>query len=296
MTERTAAAVMARCRLAGGAAGFNATPVPGLAVVVRTRAGEQRSFQKPYVALALQGRKRTVVGTTEHVYGTGDVVTTCIDFPSFTTVEEASPERPFIAAVLELNRDLMTELALTLAPGRPASEPPGQPFFVSPATEAIADVFLRLLELTERPAEIPVLAPILVRELHARLLLGPQGEWLRSICAYGSHASQIARAVSLIKSDFRGQLVVADLAGRVGLSEASFHRHFKQITGHSPIQYQKLMRLYEGRSLLRSGRRSVSAAAFEVGYASASQFTNDYRRFFGLSPREDARNGFAAAA
>lgn len=100
--------------------------------------------------------------------------------------------------------------------------------------------------------------------------------------------------VLLIKEKFREPISVADIAGNIGLSEPSLHRHFKNMTGFFPIKYQKILRLYEGRNILRSGRKTVSGAAFEVGYASSSHFTNDYRKFFGLSPRDDARAGFAA--
>ncbi|MDO5532541.1 AraC family transcriptional regulator [Sutterella sp.] len=282
------------CRRLTPEVGFIPTAVPGLACVRRIAAGEKRSFQNPYVAVVLQGRKRTAVGSVEHTYGPGDIVVTCIDFPSFTTIEEASPEKPFLSVVLEMNRDLMTELSLQLTEQSLPEEAGGQPFFVSSCSDSIAASYLRLLELTETPDDIPLLAPILTRELHARLLLSPLGGWIRGVCSVGTHSNQIARAVTLIKNDFRQPLTVADVARRVGLSEASFHRHFKACTGHTPIQYQKILRLYEGRLILKSGRKSVSGAAYEVGYASSSQFTNDYRRFFGMSPREDIRAGFTA--
>lgn len=257
-----------------GSIGFNPTGIAGFNVVKRTERGEKRSFQKPYAALIFQGRKRTRVGDIEHVYGPGDVVVTCIDFPSFTTIEEASIEKPFLPRLRMTRQD--------------------SPFFVTRCEEDIAQNFLRLLELSDAPGKISLLAPILIRELHARFLLGPQGAWIRSVCSYGTHSHQIAAAVSMIKEKFREPISVADIAGNIGLSEPSLHRHFKNMTGFSPIKYQKILRLYEGRNILRSGRKTVSGAAFEVGYASSSQFTNDYRKFFGLSPRDDARAGFAA--
>lgn len=275
------------------AVGFNPTGIPGLSVVMRTSRGEKRSFQKPYAALVIQGRKRTRVGDAERVYGPGDIVVTCIDFPSFTTIEEASPEHPFLSCVLELDRKMLADLALSSgSPGSSSEEPPGLPFFVAPCGEALAQNFLRLLALGECPEAAALLGPILVRELHARLLLSPLGVWIRSVCASGTRSNQVATAVSLIRAQFREPLSVPEIARHVGLSAPTLHRHFKSLTGFSPIRYQKMLRLYEGRSLLREGRKTVSGAAFEVGYASSSQFTNDYRRLFGRSPREDARTGF----
>lgn len=111
-----------------GAIGFNPTGIAGFNVVKRIERGEKRSFQKPYAALIFQGRKRTRVGDIEHVYGPGDVVVTCIDFPSFTTIEEASIEKPFLSCVLELNRDLMAELSLMLGTLKLRTTRRGSPF------------------------------------------------------------------------------------------------------------------------------------------------------------------------
>lgn len=292
--DSTRSALAQEVKRLASAIGFNPTGIPGLSVVKRTARGEKRSFQKPYAALVIDGRKRTRVGNVEHVYGPGDIVVTCIDFPSFTTIEEASIEKPFLSCVLELNRELLAELSLSFGHASQTDEPDGQPFFVARCEEDIAQNFLRLLTLEGSQQSIALLSPILIRELHARLLLGPQGGWIRSVCAYGSHSSQIAAAVAIIKENFRKPISVAEIAGHIGLSEPSLHRHFKNVTGFSPIKYQKILRLYEGRNILRSGKKTVSGAAFEVGYASSSQFTNDYRKFFGLSPREDVRAGFAA--
>ncbi len=267
--------------------GFNPTGIPGLSLVKRVQCGEKRSFQKPYAALIFQGRKRTAVGTQEYMYGPGDMVVTCLDFPSLTTVEEASPEHPFLSAVLELDRNLIAELSMQMHSAARPEMISGQPFFVNRCQEDVAQNFARLMEAAENEESAALLSQALIRELHARLLLGPQGAWIRSACTYGSRSSQIASVIAVLQKDFSRPISVNDLAARAGMSEPSLHRHFKAVTGYSPIQYQKILRLYEGQRILKSGRKNVSGTAFEVGYASSSQFTNDYRRFFGVAPRED---------
>ena len=141
--------------------GFNPTGIPGLSVVVRTQAGEKRSFSRPYLAIVLQGKKRTQIGQYEYVYGPGDCIITCIDFPSVTYIEEASPETPFVSVVMELNRALLTELALSLAPRRePLSSGDTPPYAVFPCSADLGENALRLFDIADKPEAVQLLAPI----------------------------------------------------------------------------------------------------------------------------------------
>ena len=275
------------------AVGFNATAIEGLSVVKRVQSGEKRSFNEPYAALVLQGRKRTFVGPYEHVYGPGECVVTCLDFPSVTYIEEASVDTPFLSVVLRLDRTMLSELALSQEKFS-RSAVTSQPFVVSRCSDDLADAFLRLLSLNHESEERrSLLAPILTRELCARLLLSEQGPWIREVCAFGSRSHQVAAAIDFIKASFREDITIERLAAKSGMSTATLHRHFKTLTGFSPIQYQKILRLYEAQRQLVSGRQTVSGAAYGVGYVSSSQFSNDYKAFFGISPKEDAKRNNA---
>jgi transcriptional regulator GlxA family with amidase domain len=110
---------------------------------------------------------------------------------------------------------------------------------------------------------------------------------LRSLIRHDSHASAIARAITALRRGFRSPIEIPALARSVGMSPSSFHKHFKSITAASPLQFQKDLRLLEARRLLRTGEASVSAAAFEVGYESSTQFSREYARKFGASPKRD---------
>jgi AraC-like DNA-binding protein len=134
--------------------------------------------------------------------------------------------------------------------------------------------------------------PLIRKELHFRLLLAPHGAMLRQLVSHDSHASCIARAIERIRESFRAPLAVPELAQAAGMSPSSFHKHFKTITETTPLQYQKDLRLLEARRLLQEGHHSVSETAFEVGYESPTQFSREYARKFGASPRNDiARAG-----
>ncbi len=158
---------------------------------------------------------------------------------------------------------------------------------VSPVTESIIDTIGRYVRIAQDPVESTVLLPLVKKELHFRLLRSESGGMLRALSNYDSHASNIGSAIKLLRERFRETLDVSELAKSVGMSVSSFHRHFKSMTMTTPLQYQKELRLTEARRLLRSARKSVSTAAFEVGYESPSQFSREYSRKFGVPPRED---------
>jgi AraC-like DNA-binding protein len=126
-----------------------------------------------------------------------------------------------------------------------------------------------------------------LREITFRLLTGPQGARLRQIAAAGAPAQRIARAIRWLRDHFAEPLSVEALAKRVGLSPSAFHLHFKGVTGTSPLQYQKQLRLQEARRLMLGEGLDAGEAAYRVGYESPSQFGREYRRLFGNSPRRD---------
>ena len=144
---------------------------------------------------------------------------------------------------------------------------------------------MRYLDLMDKPLDAQVLGPMILKELHFRLLLSPIGGMLRNLLSVDSHASRIAKSIQQIRVRFREPLVVGALARVAGMSPSSFHHHFKSVTGTTPLQYQKDLRMIEARTLLERGVPSVSFAGFEVGYESATQFSRDYSRKFGCSPK-----------
>jgi AraC-like DNA-binding protein len=155
------------------------------------------------------------------------------------------------------------------------------------ADVGLLDALRRYLALADSPADAKGLGPIILKEIHYRLLTAPFGGMLRSLLRHDSKASAIARAIGHIRGDLRSPIAIPDLARRVGMSASSFHQHFKTVTSTTPLQYQKELRLLEARRLLKTGGASVTTAAFEVGYESPSQFSREYSRKFGLPPSQD---------
>ena len=131
------------------------------------------------------------------------------------------------------------------------------------------------------------MAPLIRREIHFRLLRASHGAMLRQLLRHESAASRIAKAINRIRQEFKTQISVSDLAHIAGMSASTFHEHFKNLTATSPLQYQKNLRLIEARRLLMDGTQSISSVAFDVGYESPTQFSREYSRKFGASPRKD---------
>jgi len=252
----------------------------------------EASIYEPVVCLILQGRKQTTFG--EHTFraGAGECLLVSHDLPVLSRVIEA----PYLALLLDVDLDTLRSLygevgeaALDATSARALE--------VTRADLRLLDAIGRYLALAQAPTDARVLGPMLVKELHYRLLTAPFGGMLRSLIRHDSHAGSIARAISLLRRDFRAPMQVAALAREVGMSVSSFHKHFKEVTASSPLQYQKDLRLLEARRLLAAGAASVTSAAYEVGYESPNQFSREYTRKFGRSPSKDvARLGPRAVA
>ena len=242
---------------------------------------------EPMLCLVLQGAKEVHVGGEVLRYDPASYFVATVELAASGCVCEASRERPYVSVALGLDREALVALLPDAEPSA-RDEAGAAGFAVSPVTHDLADAFLRLLRLLERPHEIPVLAPMLEREILYRLLQGPQAAALRQITFADSRHSQIRRAIAAIRAQYDRALRIDDLAGLAGMSPASFHRHFRATTGMSPLQFQKSLRLQQARRLLIADH-DAARAGYAVGYESASQFSREYARLFGAPPARDAQ-------
>ncbi|WP_312793989.1 AraC family transcriptional regulator [Tianweitania sp.] len=267
--------------------GMASTPIPGLSVVREIIPSPlQHAVNRPLVALVLQGSKRVAMGARSFDFGDGESLLITADVPTVSQITRASLAAPYISVVFELDPAVIAELVTEIGPLPFAA---GAPVRVDPTEREVADAALRLLRLLDRPATIPVLQVQLLRELHYWLLMGRHGGAIRTLGIPGSHAQRIARAVSLIRSDFAKPLRMEQLAMAAGMGVSSFHAHFRAVTSLTPLQFQKQLRLIEARRLMLSDGEAISNAAYAVGYESVPQFTREYGRLFGVTPARDMR-------
>ena len=264
-----------------GIEGYRPGGLPGLGFIAFTSPTPlEGTVYEPVVCLILRGRKRTTAGSTTVDFGPGESLIVSHSLPVVSQVTEC----PYLALTLALDVGVLRGLMQEVTAAAPSADRP-ECLGVDYADEELIDALERYVRLVGRPAaESQVLAPLVFKEIHFRLLLARHGGMLRALLHVDSNASHIHRAIAEIRRDFRSTLSVPRLATRIGMSESAFHRHFKAITGRSPLQYQKVMRLQEAHRLISAEAYSVSRAASEVGYGSPTQFSREFSREFGTPP------------
>lgn len=283
-------------RHADPAAGIVRTALPGVSIMAAVAPTQPLvSVAQPSLAVVVQGAKRTVVNGQVHDYGAGQYLVVSLDLPVTAHITHADPVTPFLAFGLNLRPERIATLLFEAGArdAGAASTAPG--IAVSAAPDPLLDAITRLLGLLDQPEDVGALAPAYEREILWRLIRGEQGATVRQIGRSDSHLSHIDRAVEWIRRHYDEPVRVEQLAALSSMSASAFHRHFRAATAMTPIQYQKQVRLQEARAQLIERPGEVAEVGFAVGYQSASQFSREYRRLFGVPPGRDAQRLRATA-
>lgn len=240
----------------------------------------------PMVNLILQGTKTMTVGERTLHYDPATYFVMSVDLPAAGNVMATPSGEPYMAVSLTLDPALIGNLLADLTR---MSETRAQmaAFSVAAVTPELLNAWLRMLQLMDRPADIAALAPAYEREILYRVLQGPQGWMLHDIATPDTTLARINIAIRWIREHFAEALKVETLADMAAMSPSAFHRNFKAVTALSPIQFQKRIRLLQARTRLITGGNGAASTAFQVGYESATQFSREYARFFGLPPARD---------
>jgi AraC-like DNA-binding protein len=267
---------------------FVHTELPGLTFIRFCHPTEMgRGLLSPSLCLVLQGSKKILLGKAFTAYGGGSYLLSTLDMPISGQVAEATPATPYLGLRIELDvreiAALIIDMGIEVVPR--GAETTGA--FVDKSDAELRDAFLRLVRLLKKPEDSAVLLPLVKREIFYRLLKAKSGSVLYQ--AVVSHANDrgVHQAILWIKDHFKEPMRVDTLAKLANMSASVLHRRFKEMTVMSPLQYQKHLRLLEARKLLLDGSLDAASAAFSVGYQSPSQFSREYRRYFGISPLRD---------
>ena len=270
-------------------AGEATTAIPRLEIAMGSAtSGTSPCLYRSMICFILQGSKQVALRDDLLRYDSAHYLVSALDLPLSGQIHDGADGSPYVAVSLVLDPALLADIASTMASLR-EDEMPGRSIAINAMTPPVRDALLRLLAMLDTPTDIPVLAPMAERELLYRLLQGPQGRLLRQIARPEGALGKIRRAVEWIRDHHDMRLRIEALCDVSGMSRASLHRHFVALTGLSPIQYQKQIRLQAARQLLLAGDHSASDVAFSVGYESASQFSREYLRQFGAPPARDVR-------
>jgi AraC-like DNA-binding protein len=239
---------------------------------------------QPSLGIVVQGRKRVLLNDEVFYYDALNYLVVSVTLPVMGQVVEASPERPFLGLRLDLDLEEIARLLLEMG-DRGTAPVADRGLFVTRMDEPLLDAVLRMVKLLEEPEDIAVLAPVVQREIYYRVLRGDLGQRLVDLAEADGGNHRIVRAIEWLKRRYATPLSIGELAEAVHMSPSALHHRFKAVTAMSPLQYQKHLRLHEARRLMFADGIECAAAGHRVGYESPSQFSREYRRLFGASPR-----------
>jgi len=263
--------------------------IPGVYAIKVSQTNDELTHytQRASVCIVAQGAKSATIAGDTYEYEAGQIAVYSIDVPMSARITRATVSEPYLNLKIDLDAQTIAELSLKVFPhGLPQPRDSGA-LYLGNADPHIIDAARRLLELMGQPVDAELLGPLVVDEILIRLLRSPLGSRIAQIGQSGSNLNRVAKAVSRLRTNFEQPVNIEELASLVNMSATSFHRQFKMVTGMSPLQYQKALRLHEARRLMLTTMLDSGSAGRHVGYVSASQFTREYGRFFGSAPTKD---------
>ncbi|MFC3653280.1 AraC family transcriptional regulator N-terminal domain-containing protein [Dyella humi] len=270
--------------------GYNLTALPGVRILRSDRMLSRTPvLYDPGIVIVCQGRKRGYFGNQTYLYDEQHYLAVAVPVP-FTMESDGTPEHPLLAIYMHLDFQMAAELMIQINRHHsPVDQDVPLGMMSTPMDSALRTSVLRFLEAMSQPLEAAILGPGLVRELYFRVLTGPQGMAMRSALGMQGQFGKIGKALRRIHASYAQPINLAQLAKDANMSIPTFHSHFRAITQTSPMQYVKSTRLHQARLLMVREGMTAEAAAYTVGYASASQFNREFKRLFGLPPLAEVR-------
>jgi AraC-like DNA-binding protein len=270
--------------------GIHQTAMPSLTLMHTTNLSEPlESVYKPSICIVAQGAKMAQLADETYRYDPSSYLVTSVELPIIGRIIEASPEIPYLSLKLSFDADVILDIVKEMNEPDFVPAEAGRGITVSRTSPDLLEALVRLVQLLDAPRDIPILSPLVIREILYRVLQSEQGALIYHFAISGSHAHNIAQAVQLINRQYNQPLVVEQLAKSVNMSTSAFHKHFKRVTAMSPLQYQKTVRLQEARRLMLTESVQATEAAYRVGYESPSQFSREYARMYGRPPMVDVQ-------
>ncbi|MFT8234386.1 AraC family transcriptional regulator N-terminal domain-containing protein [Pseudomonas guariconensis] len=245
------------------------------------------ALAQPALCVLAQGSKTLFLGDERYAYDPLHYMVVSVTLPISGALLEASPENPSLGLRMDIDPAQISQLIAESSPMMVPNLPSGRGLYVERTDPQLLDALLRLLRLLDSPRDIPVLAPLIRREILYRLLRGPQGHRLYEIALANSQTHRVCQAITWLNRHYQQPLRIEDLAREVNLSTSTLHHRFKAVTSMSPLQYQKQLRLQEARRLMLNDGLEAAVAGYRVGYESPSQFSREYNRLYGAPPIRD---------
>lgn len=244
---------------------------------------------EPCICLIAQGAKTIGMGDDLYGYGTEDYLLASVHMPARVQITEASPEHPYMGLTIRFTMEQIFDILKDLDPVPRSPGRTKRGLYFGRVQHRLLDPVVRLVRLLDTPESIPIMAPLILKEILYAVMQDEGGDFIRQYVMDGSASQRVVQAITRIKENYKAPLNVGELARAVSLSESSLYHNFKKITALSPLQFQKQLRLHEARQLLLTRDIEAAQVAYEVGYESPSQFSREYARMFGLPPKADTQ-------
>ncbi|MEJ4045613.1 AraC family transcriptional regulator [Erwinia sp. SLM-02] len=262
--------------------------VPGISLIYADRhMARTPVMYQPAIVILFQGQKTGYLGNSVFSYDANKYLMLTVPLP-FECETFATPEAPLAGITLRVDPLKLQDLLMDIGDDDGFHpEPKTCGIHSALLTEEMLCATERLLDMMNNPRDARVLGPQLVREILYYVLQGPCGGALLALVSRQTQFSQIARALRRIEHHFTDNLSVDLLAAEANMSVSAFHHNFKAVTSTSPLQYLKSYRLHQARMMMLQEGMKASVAAMKVGYESASQFSREFKRYFGVTPGEE---------
>lgn len=244
-------------------------------------------IQEPSICIVVRGEREVQLGSQCYLFDSQHFMFCPVNVPMCGKVHQATAEEPFVVISMKIDLQMVSKILLEQTALFAKNSKNQTAFGQWYLDTELENAFERLLLLHENPESIDFLAPLIQQEIYYRLLTGEQGEKLKQMVNFGSNTQKIAKATDYLRKHFTENIAVETLADLCGMSLSGFHHHFKKMTTMSPLQYQKSLRLMESKQLISQEKIPIATVAFQVGYESPSQFSREYKRYFGVSPSGD---------
>lgn len=266
------------------------TPISGLSFHRSSKPTEPVSYLfSPHFCLIAQGAKHIILDTEDYIYDPNNYVLSSVDLPLVSKIIKASINEPYLGLTLELDLNEISKIMTDIQLPNSSHNKEHRGIEICSLSSDLSNAIERLVMLLETPNDIPILAPLIKKEIYYRLLTEGQTNRLHQILSIGTQTNKISKAIEWLKKNFNQSFYTHELAANVGMSESSFHQHFKTLTAMSPLQYQKKIRLNEAKRLMLVEKIDSAEASFAVGYDSPTQFNREYKRMFGLPPAKNIK-------
>lgn len=266
------------------------TEIPALSVYRRSTATDPMPCIFGLgLGVTLQGGKRVTLGDDIFDYGSGQALINSIDLPIVSYVTQATKTEPYLGFRLDLDANLIVQIATEMKTSRIYRGGSLRAMSVIGLDDGLLDALIRLIKILSEPNKVLLIAPLIQREVIIRLLDGEHGPMLHSLATVGSPSQQISQVIAWMKLNYSHPISINELATKAHMSSSTFRQHFRTITGLSPLQYLKSLRLQDARHWMLYEDMDAGSAAIRVGYESVSQFNREYARMFGEPPLRDIK-------